>query len=358
MRLVSLDVLRGITVAGMILVNNGYGSTFTPLRHAEWNGLSLSDLVFPFFLFIMGVSLYLSMSARGLYFSKKKFLKIAKRSLLLLLIGLLINWFDLAIGHGESVFDNLRFWAVLQRIAICYFIAGLFAITISPAFTIPLAVLLLITYSVIIVCGGGYDPISESNILYQVDAFIFGKAHLYQYSPVDPEGLISTLGALANVFFGFYCGMKIKQAPSVTEKVMSLFVIGTVLTFLGLLTSYALPFNKNIWSPSFALVTSGLCTLMFALVMRGVDTDRRYRGDSAWSGFFQAFGMNPLLIYIVSEFMSILFARLGISEAIYSGCSLILPWPKVASLCYASVFVVINYLIAFPLFRNRIIIKL
>lgn len=373
MRLKSLDIVRGMTVAGMILVNNGYGPTFEPLRHAQWNGLSISDLVFPFFLFIMGVSLYLSMSGRGLHYSRAKLFKIIKRSALLFLFGILINWIDLAVGHGEVVFDNLRFWAVMQRIAICYLIAGIFAITVSANYTIPFAVLLLITYAGIIVTGGGYNYDAGSNVLHSIDAFIFGEAHLYHKSPVDPEGLLSTMSAVTNVLFGFYCGMKIKQSGSLAEKVTALFVAGTLLTFAGLLLNYGLPFNKRIWSPSFALATSGLCALLLALVTRCVDTDDTPRGPSdtgRWSYFFQAFGANALVIYLGSELISIFFAAFGISDLIYSGCAAIVTagdpamldsaeWlAKIASLIYACCFVLLNYLIAWPLYRHHIYIKL
>lgn len=394
MRLKSLDIVRGMTVAGMILVNNGYGPTFEPLRHAQWNGLTLSDLVFPFFLFIMGVSLYLSMSGRGLHYSRAKMVKILKRSALLFLFGILINWIDLAIGHGEVVFDNLRFWAVMQRIALCYLIAGVFALTVSASYTIPFAVLLLITYAGIIEGGGGYEYDAGSNILHTIDAFIFGEAHLYHKSPVDPEGLLSTMSAVTNVLFGFYCGMKIKQSGSFSEKVTSLFMAGTLLTFAGLLLNYGLPFNKRIWSPSFALVTSGLCALLLAVVTRWVDSDDTPRGrvaesrlrdseslygshEGRWSLFFQAFGANALVLYLGSELISIFFARFGVSDLLYACCASLttagnpglltdsaeaLQWTvwlaKAASLLYACCMVLINYLIAWPLFRHRIYIKL
>lgn len=360
MRLKSLDIVRGMTVAGMILVNNGYGPTFEPLRHAKWNGLSLSDLVFPFFLFIMGVSLYLSMSARGLHYSRPKLIKILKRTALLFLFGILINWLDLVIGHGEVVFDNLRFWAVMQRIALCYLIAGIFALTVSASYTIPFAILLLITYGAIILTGGGYNYDADSNVLHIIDAFIFGSAHLYHKSPVDPEGLLSTMSAVTNVLFGFYCGMRIKQAGSLSEKVTALFVVGTLLTFAGLLLSYGLPLNKRIWSPSFALVTSGLCALVLALVTRYADGSE----DGPGSHFFQAFGANALVLYLASEVISIVFAACGVSDVIYSVFASLVSaeaseWlAKVASLLYACCFVLINFLIAWPLYRHRIYIKL
>ncbi len=357
-RLISLDAVRGLTVAGMILVNNGYGQSFEPLRHAQWNGLSLSDLVFPFFLFIMGVSLYLSMSRRGLDFSGAKLMKILRRSVLLFLIGIAINWIDMAVSGSPWNFGGLRFWAVMQRIALCYLVAGTAAITLPPRASLPLAITLLIIYSIVIIFGNGYAFSTETNILHRVDAYLFGESHLYKKSPVDPEGLVSTLSAVANTLFGFYCGMKIKETADIREKLIRLFTIGTLLLFAGLLLSYIFPFNKRIWSPSFALATSGICALLLSLSALALDNSKRVIIPHFVTSFFVAFGSNALIIYIASEIMSIFFGEWGVSALIYKGCSTVLTVPKLASLLYAIIFVFLNYLIALILFRRRIFIKL
>ncbi len=370
-RLLSLDVVRGFTVASMILVNNGYGQSFEPLRHAKWNGLSLSDLVFPFFLFIMGVSMFLSLSGRGFDFTPAKFAKILKRTILLLLFGIAINWFDMAIEGSPFAFGELRFWAVLQRIAVCYLLASVMALTIKHRYILSSAIGLLVIYTLVIVFGHGYADSKEYNVLYQVDAWLFGEAHLYHKSAVDPEGLLGTISALANVLFGFYCGMKLKandkpnssSEKSLVEKINSLFTVGALLAFGGFIVNFALPYNKRIWSPSFALITSGFCALLLALVMSAVDRDQR-RG--ALVTFFQAFGVNALIIYIASELMAILFGHFGISDLIYGGCSLIflsvnpdsIFLTKCTSLAYALCFVLLNFAIAYPLFKKRIYIKL
>lgn len=357
-RLISLDAVRGLTVAGMILVNNGYGQSFQPLRHAQWNGLSISDLVFPFFLFIMGVSLYLSMSSRGLDFSGSKLVKILRRSLLLFLIGVAINWIDMAVSGNPWNFSELRFWAVMQRIALCYFVAGIAAITLPPRASLPLAISFLIIYTLIIIFGNGYAFSAEENLLHRVDAFLFGESHLYRKSPVDPEGLVSTLSAIANTLFGYYCGMKIKETTDNREKVIRLFTIGTLLLFAGLLLSYAFPFNKRIWSPSFALATSGFCALLLALSAQVLDTNSCKPTTRKIADFCIAFGSNALVIYIASEIMAIFFGEFGVSDLIYNGCSFIIPTPKIASLLYAVIFVSLNYLIALILYRRRIFIKI
>ena len=354
-RLLSLDLVRGITVAGMILVNNGYTGSFEALQHAKWNGLSLSDFVFPFFLFIMGVSMYLAFSKRGFTLTGKTFWKVVKRSALLLILGVAINWLDMAIwGNGLNL-QELRFWAVLQRIAICYFVVSLFVLTVNHRFVLPTTVLLLIAYAIILFLGNGYSQEASDNILHTVDAYIFGEAHLYHKSAVDPEGLVSTMSSLANVLLGFYCGMKIHKANNVRDKLVSLFFIGSIIVAAGFIVNFAMPVNKRIWSPSFALATSGACCLLLAVMMKLVDADKK---KGAWVTFFNVFGVNALALYISSELMAIIFGRIGVSEWIYNALAAVIHVPQLTSLAYAIVFVLMNFAIGYPLWRKRIYIKL
>lgn len=354
-RLQSLDVLRGLTVAGMILVNNGYRDSFPMLQHAEWNGLTVSDFVFPFFLFIMGVSLYLSLSKAGLRFSTRVLFKIVKRSVILLAIGVAINWFDMAVWGGALDFGELRFWAVLQRIAICYLIAGIFALFGKPDLSLPLSVVLIAIYSIILLVGNGYSQDQHSNILYVVDEWMFGASHLYHKSAVDPEGLLSTICALVNTLLGFYCGMKMKKGVNLSEKTGNVFMLGTVLVVCGFLLNFFMPYNKHIWSPSFALATSGACALLLGLSMKLIDGNGRkgYVKD-----FFMVFGCNPLLLYVTSEVMAIVFGRIGVSAWIYDTLSGLIPVGEFTSLAYAICFVCMNYLIGYPLWKKHVYIKL
>ena len=354
-RLESLDVVRGITVAAMIMVNNGYRDSFEMLRHADWNGLSVSDFVFPFFLFIMGVSIYLSFSKFRFVFSGKVFLKIIKRTILLLLIGLAINWLELIVKGNFLNFEELRFWAVLQRIALCYFFVSLIALTIPKRYILFLGFSLLILYGAIITLGNGYSQIKEENILYLTDLKLFGANHLYHKSAVDPEGLVSTISSMANVLFGFYCGMKIGNPGNVASKSVSSFVFGTVLIVLGFIVNFFMPANKHIWSPSFALITSGACALFIGTFLKWIDIDK---GGGPAVIFFKVFGVNALLLYISSELMAIIFGATGISESIFSFISTLIFIPPLASLCYALVYVLLNFLIGYPLWKKRIYVKI
>ena len=352
-RLLSLDILRGITVAGMILVNNGHGESFEMLRHSKWNGMTPCDLVFPFFLFIMGVSTYLSLSKSGFRPSAPVIRKILRRTVLLFAIGLAINWFDHAVEGDLLCFSHLRIWAVLQRIALCYGIVSIYALLVNHKWVIPTIIALLVVYSAILLWGNGYAE-DASNILARADLSLFGYDHLYHKSAVDPEGLLGTISSVAHVLIGFYCGSLIKQRQSVKDKVLALFFLGAVIALGGYLLSYGLPLNKRIWSPSYVLVTCGMAASLLALLMTVIDI----RGKKGWTTFFQVFGINPLFLYVASEFFAILFGRLGISDAVYNAIHSVISHPQTASLCYAVTFVLFNFILGYYLYRRRIYIKL
>ncbi|MBR3454676.1 MAG: DUF1624 domain-containing protein [Bacteroidaceae bacterium] len=352
-RLLSLDILRGITVAGMILVNNGYDESFEMLEHSKWNGMTPCDLVFPFFLYIMGVSTYLSLSKSGFRPSSPVIWKIIRRTFLLFFIGLFLNWFDHAIEGEFLCFDHLRIWAVLQRIALCYGIVSVFALTVNHRWILPSIALLLVVYSIILLCGNGYAE-DSTNILARVDLSLFGYDHLYHKSPVDPEGLLGTISSVAHVLIGFYCGRLIKRREVVGDKVQALFFVGTVLALVGYLLSYGLPLNKRIWSPSYVLLTCGMASSLLALLMTVIDI----RGHRRWATCFQVFGVNPLFLYVASEFFAILFGYLGVSNSVFEGIHSVIPHPQTASLCYALSFVAFNFLLGYLLFRRHIYIKL
>lgn len=352
-RLLSLDVLRGLTVAGMILVNNGYGESFEMLGHSKWNGMTPCDLVFPFFLFIMGISCYLSLSKNSFTPTAPVLRRVVKRTILLFAIGLFINWFDNAIEGDLLCFGHLRIWAVMQRIALCYFFVSLFALYANHRYTIPAIVVLLAVYTLLLTVGNGYAEDASTNILAQVDLKLFGYDHLYHKSPVDPEGLLGTISSVAHVLIGFYCGKLIKQKETIEQKALAVFVIGTVCVIAGYLLTYGLPLNKRIWSPSYVLVTCGLAALLQALLING----ERNGNSDKWT-VFRVFGVNALALYVASELLAILFGHFGISAAIYDALHSIIPSLKWASLAYALTFVAINYAIGYVLWRKKIFIKL
>ena len=353
-RLLSLDILRGITVAGMILVNNGWGESFEMLGHSKWNGMTPCDLVFPFFLFIMGISCYLSLVKSEFKPTPQVIRRIVKRTVLLFVIGLFINWFDHAIEGDLLCFGHLRLWAVMQRIALCYGIVSLFALFCNHKYTLHTIVGLLVIYTAIIVLGNGYEYDADVNILAQADLKLFGYDHIYHKSPVDPEGLMGTISSVAHVLLGFYCGMLIRKRETVEQKVIALFVVGAIGVIGGYLLSYGLPLNKRIWSPSYVLMTCGLASLLQALLMYVIDIQKK----SGWTTFFHVFGVNALALYVSSELLAILLKNIGVSEVIYNGIHAVIPALKWASLAYAIYFVMLNFAIGYVLYRKKIYIKL
>lgn len=355
-RLRSLDVLRGATVCLMILVNNGAGKyIYTTLQHSKWNGMTLCDLVFPFFLFIMGISTYLSLKKTNFTWTKQVAFKVAKRTILLFLIGLLINWFDMAIGGTAFDFSHLRIWAVMQRIAVCYFAVCVFALCCNHRYTIPTIIILLLAYSLLLLWGKGYAYDSQQNMLAQIDIRLFAINHLYHKSPVDPEGLCSSLSAIAHTLIGFYCGRRMCEAKSTAEKVRRFLIIGLILVVVGYILSFVLPLNKRIWSPSYVFVTCGLAAFIQGLLMYCIDI----RGIKASHlTFFLVFGTNPLFLYVVSEVIAILFNSWGIKGMLYERLASFTPNLYLASLEYATFFMLIHAAIGYVLWKKKVYIKL
>ena len=358
-RLLSVDILRGLTVAGMILVNNGYGDSFATLQHSKWNGLTLCDLVFPFFLFIVGVSCFLSLSKTNFEPSRNALRRILKRTLTLFLIGIVLNLLHNILKENIPDFEHLRIWGVMQRIALCYLAVSLFAIFVNHRYTVPVVCIILTAYALLLLWGNGYAQDAEVNILAIADRTIFGYDHLYHKSPVDPEGLLGTLPSIAHVLLGFYCGKILKQTPTVEGKIKRLAIAGTVFTVVGLALSIVLPVNKRVWSPSYTLITCGLACLLLVLLMMMIDY---YQGEKRLKNnlltLFRVFGVNALALYVSSEVLAMLFSRFGVNDALYAAIhQVVLPY-KWASLLYSLSFVFINYVIGYILYVKKIYIKL
>jgi predicted acyltransferase len=372
-RLVSLDVLRGFTVMLMIFVNNGGGEQiFAPLVHSRWNGMTLCDMVFPFFLFIMGISTYLSLGKSEFSWTRRVALKVAKRTCLLFLIGLLINWFDMALHGGASDLGHLRIMAVMQRIALCYAATALLAMACSNTrrgerVFMAVIVVLLVVYGGIILLGGGYDYNADTNILARFDRAVLGATHLYSKSPVDPEGLLSTLPCIAHTMIGFqvarwtFAGNSGDARQRTQNVTLKLLLAGTVLVCVGFAVSFGLPLNKRIWSPSYALVTCGFAALLQGLLVWVIDLSRSDRQSasvqSSWS-LPLIFGTNPLFLYIVSEVLASVFSVSGIHGALYSALQTVIGNGYWTSVGYAATFTAMHAAIGYGLWKRGIYIKL
>ena len=227
-RLLSLDVLRGITVVGMILVNNSGGKlSYDSLQHSVWNGLTLCDLVFPFFLFIMGISTYIALSKFHFQASGPVIRKILKRTLVILCIGWAIHWFHFICEDDFFPLAHLRLTGVLSRIALCYCVVSFVALYVKPKYIGWIIGFLIIGYAVLLGIGNGYTP-DSTNILAIIDRNVLGADHLYHKSPIDPEGLTSTLAAIAHTLIGFCCGRIILVKEALEQKTLKLFVAGFI----------------------------------------------------------------------------------------------------------------------------------
>lgn len=353
-RLLSLDVLRGITVAGMILVNNAGGrQSYAPLKHSVWNGLTPCDLVFPFFLFIMGVSTYIALRKFSFQPSAAVTRKIVRRTVLIFLIGVLIHWFDHVCGGDFLPFAHLRVTGVLQRIALCYCAVSFLALYFKPRTLGWMAGVLLVAYAVLLMLGNGYAA-DESNVIAIVDRALLGEAHLYTKTPIDPEGLLGTLPSVAHTLIGFLCGRLIMEADTLERKMLGLFVAGFLLMAVGFLLIDAFPLNKRIWSPTYTLVTCGLAASLQAVLMYFIDA----RGKRRWCRFFEVFGVNPLFLYVLSEVAAIVLGATGAKRVVFSGVEALISDPYAASAAYSLLFVGVMGLFGYILYRKKIYIKL
>ena len=354
-RVRALDVMRGITIVCMIIVNNGAGpQSFSQLQHSEWNGLTVCDLVFPFFLFIMGITTYLSMASRGFRADGPAVAKVLRRTLVILLICWALHWFD-GVCHGRNVFDlsHLRLTGVLTRIALCYCAVSMLAFAASRRAVAWVAAGLLVLYGALLLCFSGYinGPENINNI---VDHALLPDAQLYTRRPVDPEGLLGTLPAIAHTIIGFCCGAVLRSPQPVSDRLLQLFVAGALLVCCGLLASAVLPVNKRVWSPSYVLVTCGAAAAMLATLSYYIDI----RGYRRYFTFFETFGVNPLFLYVLAEALAPVFGVSGAKDALYSAISGMVPSAPVASAVYAIVFALLMGLPAVILYRRRIYIKI
>lgn len=377
-RLQSLDVLRGLTIAGMILVNNpgDWNAIYAPLKHADWHGLTPTDLVFPFFMFILGISTYLSLRKTHFKFSTPILVKIVKRTSIIFLIGLGLSWFSLSINSSywlepdflstgariwQSIthFEDLRIFGVMQRLAICYGLTAILGITVKHKYLPSLIATLLIGYFVLLLTGNGFEK-GDSNIVAIVDQKVLGLSHIYNAYGLDPEGILSTIPSVAHVLIGFCLGKILMETKDNNQRMLLLFIYGAILTFTGLLLSYGCPINKKLWTPSFVLTTCGMAATLLSLLIWIIDVNKNTR----WSVFFESFGVNPLFIYVFAYLLATLLdgirvtKELSIKEWIYSGMLSIELNPYFTSTAYAVLFIIFCWSVVHVLYRKKIYIKI
>ena len=381
-RMVSLDVFRGATIAGMILVNDpgSWSHIYPPLEHAEWNGWTPTDLIFPFFLFIVGVSLTLSFAsriARGIS-RRSLMIHVLRRSALIFAIGLFLN------GFPDFDLSSLRIMGVLQRIALCYLGAGLlylFTYQWEPAedrparvranlrVTAVTIVILLIGYWAVMtfvpVPGYGAGHLGkDDNLGAYVDRTLM-PGHLWSESVTwDPEGFLSTLPAIASLLIGILAGEWLRSTRPANRKVLGLAVVGVALLVVGRLLHPFFPINKNLWTSTFVLFTGGFAMLALAICYWIVDV----RAWRAWTSPFLVFGMNAILAYALAALVSEVSTDFEFSDAAGRDTTLhgwlyqryFVPHfnPLNASLAFAIFFVVVIFVLLWPFYRGKLFLRI
>ena len=375
-RLLSLDVFRGATMAAMIIVNNpgDWGHIYPPLDHSEWNGCTPTDLVFPFFLFMAGVSIVYAMEKKkeAVQDHGKLIWHAFKRMINLLLINYGVHFFFQFISGNFNVLgilENLRLPGVLPRIAVVYFICTVIYLKTTAKTRVWLFAGALLGYwalmTLIPVPGVGYANLNPAtNLGAWLDKLVFGSNHLWQESKVwDPEGILGTIPAIGTGLFGIRVGTWLKRADKdIATKVTWMFIYGAGAVVLALFWDFFFPINKKLWTSSFVLYTGGLATVTLASLYWLIDV-MQYKKATP---FFVAFGMNSITAYVLADIVPGIFGAIkmtldGKPTNLYGYVyqTVFVPHftPVNASLAAAIVLVFIIYLILWPLYKRNIIIK-
>jgi predicted acyltransferase len=364
-RLISLDVFRGLTIALMIVVNNpgSWEFAYSPLKHSAWNGCTPTDLVFPFFLFIVGSAMWYSYKKFNYTLTRNLVFKILKRSFLIYLIGFLINIY----ATFSLDLSKVRIMGVLSRIALAYGIASFIVLGMHIKWVRIFSGFILLGYWAILVIFGGDNPLSlEGNFARTFDIAVLGINHIPVFHGVkfDQTGLLSTLPSIVNILLGYLAGRLIETSEIKTDAVKKLILYGIAGIAIAIGWNFIFPINKPLWTSSFVLYTSGFASVFLGLLYWIIDI----KNFTGWTKPFQVFGMNPIFIYGFAEFIAITLylvvihphsgEAVPISTLLYNNCFMPLAGNFAGSLLYALTFTFICWLAGWILFYKKIFIKL
>ena len=358
-RILSLDFFRGLTIAGMIIVNDpgSWSYVYAPLRHAEWNGATPTDLVFPFFLFIVGVSITLSLGNFKEKITTSIYLKIIKRTIIIFALGVFLALFP------DFDFYNLRVVGVLQRIALVYLICSIIFLHSNYKNQLILGSCLLVFYWIIMMYipfngnpAGTLEP--GLNFAAWIDSFIV-PGRMYQ-GTWDPEGLFSTIPSVATGISGMICGNIIKNNRSSNlEKIIKIFFWGSIILIISHFWDYIFPINKHIWTSSYVLYSSGLAMITLAMSMWIID-EKKYTSNIK---FGLVFGSNAITAYVLHGIVWRLFQFPVIDGVGFqkfwmnTGIKIGLP-AEFVSLDWALFYTIVIYIIIYQLYKRKIFIKI
>lgn len=393
-RLLALDVFRGVTIAGMLLVNNpgSWSAIFPPLGHAAWHGWTPTDMIFPFFLFIVGITTHLSLSARRARGDSDGMLvrQVLRRGALIFLFGLFLAWFPgFTWGAVEGVTEpsflqrlgdrllHTRIPGVLQRIALAYVLGALLTLRTSLRTQLATLAALLFGYwavmTLVPVPGSGATGLAalaepSNTVAAWLDRLLLDWGgwgnHLWGQSRTwDPEGVLSTVPAVGTVILGVLAGRWIARPTPLAERLNGLFAVGALGLVVGLMWGWAFPINKNLWTSSYVVFSAGMAAVALATCLWLIDV----RGSRWWTTPFVVFGVNPILAFVGSGLMARLIysvitvevdgRRRSLQAAIYQAAYAPYFPPRVASLLFALTFVAFWLVILRELYRRRIFLK-
>lgn len=368
-RLQSLDILRGITVALMILVNtSGDGAhTYPILAHSRWNGCTLADVVFPCFLFMVGISGVFSVTGRLNRGASRRTILLAafRRAAIIFALGLAIN------GFPRFPWHTLRIYGVLQRIALCYLIATVLFLWFRTRTLVLITFAILAGYWTLLrfapVPGIGRPGISipildpYGNLPAWLDRTLLPAKHLYHQGFYDPEGLLSTLPAVASTLMGTLTGVWIRRVQSLAATARGIAIAGLLCLAAGWFWSLWFPWNKRLWTSSYVLWTGGIALLTLSLISWLVDLRKI---SPRWLHPATVFGMNALVAYVFSEFLASFLGTihlhgsgLTIQRWLYHPLAIAIPNPQIAALTYAVLYVAVCYVPVLVLYRRKIFVK-
>jgi predicted acyltransferase len=367
-RLISLDVFRGLTIAGMFVVNTpgSWEHAFPPLLHAEWHGWTYTDTIFPFFLFVVGVSMAFSFSGRRALGAGRWALVMhtLRRAVIIFLLGFGLNWLSVLLFHRAHV----RIPGVLQRIAVCFFFAAVVYLAGGRRALLPVAAILLLGYWALMMFvpvpsyGVGRLDV-EGNLAAYLDRAILGT-HTWKHNPAwDPEGLLSTLPAIATTLFGIAAGEILRGKADWSRKLTTLMAGGAILLSLGLLWSIWFPINKNLWTSSYSLFMAGLAAISLAICIWVVDV-KSWRG---WASPFVWLGSNAIALFVGATLATLLLLAIrmdggdGVRRSAYGTIYRTLfahtEDPRLGSLLFALCFCGSWVLVGGLLYKRRTFIK-
>lgn len=364
-RFLSLDVLRGLTVALMIVVNTpgNWDTVYAPLLHAQWHGFTPTDWVFPTFLFVVGNALSFAMPKFAAMRPRDVLLKTGRRSAIMFLLGFLLFWFPFVAldssGHwGLIPLATARIPGVLQRIALCFFLATVILHFWKARGAWLYCALALPAYWLMLALGG--DLTLAGNAPARFDLWLLGAGHLYHGEgvPFDPEGLLGTIPATVNVIAGYFTGRLLLDKGATWEALARLMMAGVACIAAALAWHAVFPINKKLWTSSYVLLAVGLDLLVLPLLVYAIEM----RGMRRWTYFFEVFGKNTLFIYLLSELAVVVLVRLHVGGKdgyawLYGATFEPLAPPKAASLLFALSFMLACWLVGYALDRRKLYIK-